>query len=534
MNNQIENQTLSFVQALEMILNPSDLHLRDSETAKAEMNTLAIRNSVLGVVYPRSLEQLQAIVRQANKFGVAIYPVSQGKNIGYGEMTPMGNNQLVIGLKHFNQIRKFDSRHGEVWVEPGVTQNQLAQFLKSEKAAFWGDMTGASPDASLIGNTLEAGFGHSPIGDHRKHILQMEVMLADGTIVTTSEMPAMGPDLAQLFVQSNFGIVTAMKIPLLPIPETTVTFIINFQTNEDFYKGVEVLSDLRRDGTISSLAHTGNTTRALMTSSRFPQECDPSQVLTEEDCLKILNEKSLIRLGAWSCVGTIYGYRKEVQLKLKRIQKATKGVGRVKTFTGKKIEWIERILNSPLSRIVPSLAFTKKSFESIKALHGISRGQPSNHPSENIYWRVTENERLGLMWHAPVIPATAKDCEALLMAARYVYEKYRFEMPVTLTIVDAKHMTSVFNIGFDKFNAEETRRAHEAYKEFVSLTNSLGYFPYRVGLASRPEQCYSPEQRHLLAMMKKALDPQGILAPGRYGIGAVEGGTKAKSQNKTT
>ena len=76
MNNQIENQTLSFVQALEMILNPSDLHLRDSETAKAETNTLAIRNSVLGVVYPRSLEQLQAIVRQASKFGVAIYPVS--------------------------------------------------------------------------------------------------------------------------------------------------------------------------------------------------------------------------------------------------------------------------------------------------------------------------------------------------------------------------------------------------------------------------------------------------------------------------
>ncbi len=533
MNNQIENQKSSFVQALALILNPSDMHLRDSESARAETNSLAIRNTVLGVVYPRTIEQLQSLVRQALRFDVAIYPVSQGKNIGYGEMTPTGSNQLVIGLKHLNRIRSYDARHGEVWVEPGVTQNQLAQFLKDQNAPFWGDMTGASPEASLIGNTLEAGFGHSPIGDHRKHILQLEVMLTDGTTVTTPEMPALGPDLAQLFVQSNFGVVTAMKIPLFPIPESTVTFVMTFKTNEDFYQGVDILSDLRKDGTISSLAHTGNSTRALMTSSRFPQECDPQQVLSEKDCLDILNRKSLISLGAWSCVGTLYGYQAEVRLKLKRIRKAMKGVGQVKAFTERKIEVIDKILNSPLSKMIPALAFTKSSFASIKALHGISRGQPSNHPSQNIFWRVGEIERLGLMWHAPVIPATAKDAEALLMAARFIFEKYRFEMPVTLTVVDAKHMTSVFNISFDKSNEEETRRAHAAYQEFVSLTNSLGYFPYRSGLVTRPAECYSSGQRQLLARLKMALDPQGILAPGRYGIDSSEAGFKARSQNET-
>lgn len=514
-----ESEKASILQSLQLILDTQDIHRNDTETARVETNTLSIIRPVLGVVYPRNLEQLQAIVRLANQHRIALYPVSQGKNIGYGEMTPTGKSQLVVGLKHLNTIRSFDAHNGEVVVEPGVTQAQLAHFLKENGAAYWADMTGASPQASLIGNTLESGFGHSPIGDHRKHILQMEVLLADGKMLTTAEMPAIGPDLSQIFVQSNFGIVTAMKIPLYPIPETTVTFAVTFEDDAAFFRGIDVLRRLRKDGTITSLAHIGNATRALMTSSRFPLQYPREKVLSEADCHEILNQNSLIPMGYWSCIGTLYGYRAEVKIKLKRIKKALAGVAKLKAFTDQRIRTIDRVLSLPLANKVEALRRLKKTFASVKALHGISRGQPSNHPSENIFWRVDNFEQLGLLWHAPVIPATPDDCKALLSVARQVYAKYGFEMPVTLTLIDAKHMTAVFNISYDKSSADETHRAHRAYHELAEATNRRGYLPYRCGLVSDVSTIYSANQLQTLGRIKSVLDPLGILAPGRYGIG---------------
>lgn len=79
---------------------------------------------------------------------------------------------------------------------------------------------------------------------------------------------------------------------LYPIPEDVVTFTISFNSDKEFYKGISILSALRKDGTITSLAHTGNSTRALMASSRFPTECDASQILNEKDCHQILNRNS--------------------------------------------------------------------------------------------------------------------------------------------------------------------------------------------------------------------------------------------------
>jgi len=519
LNQNLEIQRESFIESLQLILDAHDLHFHNSETTKAETNTLSIHRLVLGVAYPRTMEQLASIVKAASKHHVALYPVSQGKNIGYGEMTPTGSDQLVVGLKYLNAIREYDAVNGEVIVEPGVTQAQLAQFLKDNNAKFWVDVTGASPEASLIGNTLEAGFGHTPIGDHRKHILKMEVLLADGSTLSTAEMPSIGPDLAQLFVQSNFGIVTAMRIPLFPIPETTLTFAIAFKTDEDFFNGIAILSALRRDDTISSLAHTGNATRALMTNSRFPTECNPKTVLTDQDCNNILNSQSPMKYGAWTCVGALYGYQSDVKNKKKRIQKALKGIASVKFFTDSKITQIDKLINSSLMLRFKSLNFLRNSFASIKALHGITRGQPSFLPSQNIFWRVHQIENLGLIWHAPVIPATAKDCAALLQVARQIYTTHRFEMPLTLTLIDAKHMTAVFNISYDKTNPEETLRAHAAYRALSQATNRLRYFPYRCGLASSAVIHYNDSQYRCLQAIKSALDPQGIMAPGRYGLG---------------
>ncbi|MBL7669494.1 MAG: FAD-binding oxidoreductase [Bdellovibrionaceae bacterium] len=487
-----------------------------------EENSLGIQRQIAGVVYPESMEQLRKLVQLASRHGVPLYPVSQGKNIGYGDRTPYQQGQVVVSLTKLNKIREYNPENGEVVVEPGVTQGQLAQFLKDRGAPYWADVTGASPDASILGNTLEAGFGHTPIGDHRKNILDMEVILTDGSLLRTGEMPSVGPDLATLFIQSNFGLVTAIKIPLFPIPEDTVTFVISFSTEPSFFKGIGVLKELRKAGVFNSLVHSGNATRALMTASPFPKECDPAHALSESECQAMINTKGLLKVGAWTTIGAIYGMKEEVKFKEKRLKAAFRGVGQVRVFTDRKIRWTDLLLNSKILKKFPSLNLARKSFASLKALHGILRGQPSSVPSENIYWRVKEQSRLGLAWFSPVIPATAQDAEKLLTLSRALFAKYGLEMPVTLTMINDRKMTAVFNICFDKSRPSEVALAHQAYQELSREVKTLGYGPYRLGILSDCEQAFESRKLNFLNVIKRALDPRHIMAPGRYGIGAVK------------
>ena len=92
------------------------------------------------------------------------------------------------------------------------------------------DATGAGLDASLVGNTLDRGFGHTPYGDHSATACGMEIVLADGSVLNTGYSHienakakycyryGIGPFLDGLFQQSNYGIVTKIGLWLMPEP----------------------------------------------------------------------------------------------------------------------------------------------------------------------------------------------------------------------------------------------------------------------------------------------------------------------------
>ena len=113
---------------------------------------------------------------------------------------------------------ELNEKLGYVTVEPGVTQRQLFDFLREKRSRLWMDATGSSPDCSLIGNTLERGFGHTPYGDHFANVCGMEAILPNGEVLRTGfgGLPGAkaaqvyrwgaGPVLDGLFTQSNFGI----------------------------------------------------------------------------------------------------------------------------------------------------------------------------------------------------------------------------------------------------------------------------------------------------------------------------------------
>ncbi|HAA12689.1 MAG TPA: hypothetical protein DCE41_13735, partial [Cytophagales bacterium] len=66
----------------------------------------------------------QQVMRSATKYGVPVYPVSQGKNWGYGSRVPERSG-IVLSLASLHQIMEMDWDRGIVRLQPGVSFSQL-------------------------------------------------------------------------------------------------------------------------------------------------------------------------------------------------------------------------------------------------------------------------------------------------------------------------------------------------------------------------------------------------------------------------
>src|SRR5947209_8373737 len=228
---RVTMRRLEYASALDewaRIVGPEHVSTDPRELRAAETATYATGHRIPAIVRPLDRAQVQECMRIANRCGVSVYPVSSGKNWGYGSRVPAADACVLLDLSRMNRIVDFSEELAYVTVEPGVTQNQLYAFLQARESRLWMDATGASPDCSLIGNAVERGFGHTPYGDHFAHSCALEVVLPEGEVIETgfsrfSSATAaplyrwgVGPALDGLFSQSNLGIVTRMTVWLMP------------------------------------------------------------------------------------------------------------------------------------------------------------------------------------------------------------------------------------------------------------------------------------------------------------------------------
>ena len=156
-----------------------------AELCNSATATFATDRVIPAILRPANREQVQACVRIANRYGIALYPISSGKNWGYGSSVPASDDCVLLDLGRMNRIVDFNEDLAYVTVEPGVTQRQLFDYLAAGKSRLWMDATGASPDCSLVGNAMERGFGHTPYGDHFATACGFEVVLPTGECITT-------------------------------------------------------------------------------------------------------------------------------------------------------------------------------------------------------------------------------------------------------------------------------------------------------------------------------------------------------------
>ncbi|CAN9499463.1 unnamed protein product [Ophioblennius macclurei] len=185
------------------------------------------------VVFPRCVEEVSALARVCHSHRLPIIPFGTGTGLEGGVGAVKGG--VCFSLRSMEQVLDLHPEDFDVTVEPGVTRKALNAYLRDTGLWFPVD---PGADASLCGMAATSASGTNAVryGTMRENVLNLEVVLADGSIVHTAgkgrrpRKTAAGYNLTNLLVGSEgtLGIITKATLRLYGIPEATVAAVCSF------------------------------------------------------------------------------------------------------------------------------------------------------------------------------------------------------------------------------------------------------------------------------------------------------------------
>ncbi len=511
----------------------ANISVKADELLAAGAATFAETRKIPAILRPGSREEVQSCLRIANERRIPVYPISSGRNWGYGSRLPAADGCALLDLRRMNRILDFSEELGYVTVEPGVTQGQLYAFLTERGSKLWMDATGASPECSIVGNTVERGFGHTPYSDHFGHACGLEVVLANGQVVETGfgrfpGAPAtplyhwgVGPSIDGLFSQSNLGVVTRMSVWLMPAPESAQAFFFRCDDDNGLNALIEALRPLRLNGTLRSAVHIGNDYKVLAGIQQYPWEEAGGRTPLSPDIVRGL--RKTLNFGAWNGSGALYGTPRQIAESRRMLRAALRShVQKLEFLDNRKLRLAGRLARP--YRMVTGWDLTRV-LELVKPVFGLMQGVPTAQPLKSCYWRKRgpvpekmdpDRDRCGLMWIAPILPLRGDDAvRGSGIAIRTVLE-YGFEPAISLTLLTERTIDSVISISYDRDVAGEDERARQCHDELLRRLTEAGYYPYRLGIQSMWLMRQPNSYNDFLARVREVFDPNHILAPGRY------------------
>jgi FAD/FMN-containing dehydrogenase len=186
----------------------------------------------VAVALPRSVEQVQAVARWANANRVPTIP--QGGNTGLvGAQVPLSGQEVIVSLTRLNAVRAIDADAGHMTVEAGLTLEGTHRAAEAAGAMF--PLWIASQGSAQIGGVLSSNAGGVQVlafGNARDLCLGVEAVLADGRLyrgLNALKKDNTGYDLKDLLVgaEGTLGIITAATLKLFPQPEGHETALCN-------------------------------------------------------------------------------------------------------------------------------------------------------------------------------------------------------------------------------------------------------------------------------------------------------------------
>ena len=463
------------------------------------------------VVTPGSTEEVQEVVRIANRHGIPLSPISTGKNNGYGGPSPRLTGAIVVDMgTRMNRILEVDEKYGYALLEPGVTYFDLYEHLEATNSILMLD----TPDlgwGSVVGNTLDRGVGYTPYGDHFMWQTGMEVVLPQGEVMRTGMGALPGSNAWQLFpygfgpypdgmfTQSNLGIVTKMGIALMQRPPASMTYLITFQEESDLEQIVDVMLPLRINmAPIQNVPVLRNIILDAGVVSKRSEWYDGEGPLPREAIKRMQSE---LGLGYWNFYGTLYGPPPMIEMFHGMIQQAFGQIPGAQFFTNE---------DRPEAG--------DRGAHVLHDRHKINNGIPSLDEMKLLDWLPNGG-------HACVSPVSAPDgadamrqFEMVRNRADEASKDYAAQF-----IVGLREMHHICLLLFDTDKQSDRDEVTALCRQLVAEAAEAGYGEYRTHNALMDDVMgtFNWGDGALLRFhetVKDALDPNGILAPGKSGV----------------
>ena len=455
-------------------------------------------------VAPDDVEQIQKILKIANDHRIPLWTISTGKNLAYGGPAPRLPGSMILDLKRMNRILDVNEEFGYALVEPGVSYFELFEYIREKGLKLWIDAP--SPGwGSVLANALERGGGHTPYGDHFGMQCGMEVVLADGDVVRTGmgALPGnntwqlfkygFGPYLDGIFTQSNFGVVTKMGIWLMPEPPGYRPFMITFPREEDIEQIVEILRPLKINNVIHNaavIAHMQFQAAIQTAKSEYYTGDGP---LPDSVARKIMDDQDI---GMWNFYGALYGPDLILDAHWEVIRDAFSAIPGTKFFLA------DDRPDDPVMKY------------RIKGMSGV----PNLSEFGFLNWRGNSAH----IDFSPVSPTTGADALKQYTMIRDRSIEYGFDY-LGVFVIGWRALNHIVTLVFDKTDMDDKQRAHELFGILIDEAAAEGYGEYRTHISFMDQIAgtFNYNDNALMKLnetIKDALDPNGILAPGKQGI----------------
>ncbi len=496
----------------------------------------------LAVLHPASVADVQAAVQAARAQGWKLYPVATGRNWGYGSERPLpeGHRKLdMSGMRNILNAGQISRAEPVAVIEPGVTQGQLQEFLAQSHPGLTFNVTGSARETSLIGNALDRGVGY--LGPRRDDLFGLEVVTGTGEVIQTGfrrlgeDSPlahchpfGLGPMLDGLFFQGNFGIVTSACFRLMPRPASQLAVSLALHRSADLARFIDVLAELKRERIMGSVTHVGNRdrTRASLlygVSDYLERQCGLQGKARDDAAQQALR---IVAPHEWTSLGGISGTRAQVAAALKEVKGRMAGLAKLSTFDDNRLAKGFALLHR--LRRLPWARTRAAALSAITPLNGLASGMPTDAAVDNLLWRFgrtdlpaqqLDRSNCGILYINPALPMNGRFVAEVIAAMTALTAECGLQLYVTINIETENSLVAVANLLFDRASAAEMGRAQECADSLHAYIRSRGLEVYRARADMMPGivDAASPYWQ-AVARLKRALDPDGVIAPGRYNL----------------
>lgn len=184
----------------------------------------------LAIVFPKSIEQVQAVVRFANEHKLALTP--SGGRTGLSAAAVAANGEIVVSFDYMNRILDFNAFDRTVTCEPGVVTAQLQQYAEDQGLYYPVDF--ASAGSSQIGGNIGTNAGGIKViryGMTRNWVAGLKVVTGTGELLELNKglmKNATGYDLRQLFIgaEGTLGFVVEATMRLERAPKNLTAMVL--------------------------------------------------------------------------------------------------------------------------------------------------------------------------------------------------------------------------------------------------------------------------------------------------------------------